>query len=238
MKRALRWALAALAVPLAIVALFLATAWIGSSISRNAGWTEPSPDTPDSVEIMVATNGVHTELVLPIVTPQRDWRATFPSAGRPRADGRIPTHIAVGWGEREVFLNVPTWGDLRLATVWRIATSGGEGLVRIGHYVHPAPSAYYRPLRLRPEEYERLARRVEAVLPPLPPGKTRRTYRGFMPEDVNYDAAGKYTLANTCNQWTADTLAAAGVEMGAWTPLAGGVMKWIDEPQRLDNTVR
>jgi len=27
----------------------------------------------------------------------------------------------------------------------------------------------------------------------------------------------------------ADALAAAGVEMGQWTPLAGGVMKWIPQ---------
>lgn len=226
MTRWQRWLLGALALPFAVIAAALLAGWIGSAIPRNSGWTEPE----DGIEIMVATNGIHTELVLPVVSEVKDWRKTFPSAALPRHDGQFPTHIAIGWGEKEVFLNTPTWGDLELSTAFRIATTGGDGLMRIGHYVRPAPDEWYRPLRLRPDEYRRLVARVESALPPLAPGETRRTYEGFMPGDVNYDAAGEYTLANTCNQWTADTLAYAGVEIGWWTPFAGGVMKWIAEP--------
>ncbi|GMM94198.1 DUF2459 domain-containing protein [Qipengyuania sp. MTN3-11] len=209
-----RWGLGFVAAPFALVALALLAGWIGSAIPRNADWTEPD----DGIEIMVATNGIHTELILPIVSPVKDWRETFPTAAQPRRDGQVPTHVAIGWGEKEVFLETPTWSDLKLATALRIATTGGEGLMRVGHYVRPAPDENHRPLRLRPAEYRRLVARVERTLPPLPPGATRRTYAGFMPEDANYDAAGKYTLANTCNQWTADTLAEAGSRSGCGRP--------------------
>ena len=100
----------------------------------------------------------------------------------------------------------------------------------MGHYVRPAPSEYHRPLTLRPAEYARLVERVEAALPPLAPGETRVTYESFEEGARNYDATGRYTLANTCNQWVGDTLAHAGIAMGRWTPLAGGVMKWVPEP--------
>ncbi|WP_279349899.1 DUF2459 domain-containing protein [Erythrobacter litoralis] len=224
--RILLWLVAGL---LSLVTAFLLAAWIGSSIPRNSDWTEPA----DGIPIMVASNGVHTELVLPVVTPVKDWRTTFPSAGQPRPrDGWMPTHIAIGWGEREVFLNTPTWGDLKLSTAIRIATRGGEGLVRVGHYVNPQPSEYYRTIRLRPAEYARLVDRVETLLPPQPSGMPRRSRTGFDPTTLNYDATGRYTLANTCNQWTNDTLAYAGVRIGVWTPLAGGVMKWIPQPER------
>ncbi len=219
--RALAWILAGVA---ALVAAFLLAAWIGSAIPRNPGWQEPATGIP----IMIESNGVHTGLVLPIVTDIKDWRTTFPSAGAPRVeDGWMPTHIAIGWGEKEVFLNTPTWSDLKLSTALRIATRGGEGLVRVSHYVNPQPSPYHRRILLRPEEYARLTRRVEAMLPPLPPGARRRSYTGFDPTAHNYDASGRYTLTNTCNQWTSDTLAHAGVRIGAWTPFAGGVMKWF-----------
>ena len=46
------------------VVLFALAAWIGSSIPRNSDWREP----PEGVEIMVEPNGVHTALVLPLVT--------------------------------------------------------------------------------------------------------------------------------------------------------------------------
>lgn len=221
-----RWLTTLVALPPAALALFLLAAWIGSSLPRNADWTPPAA----GITIMVETNGIHTGIVMPVNTPVKDWRETFPSAGRPRADGQMPTHVAIGWGEKEVFLNTPTWADLEARTALRIALQGGDGLMRVGHYVHPAPSEYHRPLRLRPAEYARLVERIEAALPPLAPGETRRTYRSFEQGARNYDALGRYTLANTCNQWVGDTLAHAGIAMGRWTPLAGGVMKWVPKP--------
>ncbi len=223
MTRWRRWLAGLAALPVAIVVLFLLSAWIGSSIPRNSGWTEPR----DGITIMVETNGVHTGIVMPVVSPVKDWRETFPSAGETRADGRMPTHVAIGWGEKEVFLNTPTWGDLKASTALRIVLRGGEGLMRVGHYVRPAPSEFHRPVTLRPEEYARLVGRIEAALPPLEPGATRTTYQSFEQGARNYDALGRYTLANTCNQWVGDVLAHAGIEMGLWTPLAGGVMRWI-----------
>ena len=220
-------ALAALLLaPFAALALYLFAAWIGSSIPRNSGWTEAAASEP-GVDIMVETNGIHTGIVMPIVTAHKDWRTTFPSAARPRPDGRMPTHVAVGWGEKEVFLNTPTWGDMKAKTALRIVFGGGEGLMRVGHYIRPAPSNSHRTLRLRPAEYRRLVARIEATLPPLAAGEARVSHRSFEEGAANYDALGRYTLANTCNQWVGDTLAHAGVRMGRWTPLAGGVMKWV-----------
>lgn len=216
--RAARW----LAIGLgAAVMLILATSWIGSSIPRNGDWVEPA----DGIEIMVGTNGVHTELVLPLVTPQKDWRDTFPASHVPAS--REPyTHVAVSWGEREVFLNTPTWAELRPSTALR-AMTGGDALLHVSHYVRPAPGPDNRPLRLTAAQYARLIARIEAAVPA--PGNRPR-YRGYFDNDVFYDAPGRYSWRQTCNQWTSDTLAAAGVRTGWWTPMAGGVMKWVQSP--------
>ncbi|MCP9223017.1 DUF2459 domain-containing protein [Erythrobacter sp. LQ02-29] len=210
----------------AAILLFLLAAWIGSSIPRNRAWVEPE----DGVTIMVESNGFHTGIVLPVVTAQKDWRADFPFLRDPLPGGDLPTHIDVGWGEREVFLNVPSWSDLKAQTVLRIVTEGGPGLLRVVPFARPAPGEDWRPLRLRPAEYARLVRRIEAALPPVAPGAGRVAYTSYQANARNFDATGRYTLGNTCNQWVGDTLAAAGVEMGRWTPFAGGVMKWITRP--------
>jgi uncharacterized protein (TIGR02117 family) len=193
-------------------------AWAGSAVPRNSGWTEPE----QGVEIMVESNGVHTALVLPLVTAEKDWRVAFPPSVLPEAD-RPYTHISVGWGEREVFLNTPTWADLSPITVLRIIGAGGDGLLHLAYYVHPAPDGDMRPLRITREQYARLAASIEK----LAPGPMVSRYRGYDANDVFYDAPGRYTAANTCNQWTSDMLAAAGVRTGWWTPFAGGVMKWV-----------
>jgi uncharacterized protein (TIGR02117 family) len=213
---------AVLAGILLIVALFALAGWIGSAIPRNADWQERD----GGVEIMVETNGVHTALILPLVTPQKDWRGDFPAADIAAPD-RPYTHLSISWGEREVFLNTPTWWDLSPITVARIVGIGGDGLLHVAHYVRPPPSEDTRPLRLSSAEYARLITAIERVTPPHP----RIWHAGYGRQDVFYDAPGRYTVANTCNQWTSNVLAEAGVRTGWWTPFAGGVMKWVPEPQ-------
>jgi uncharacterized protein (TIGR02117 family) len=204
-----------------VVLLFALAGWIGSSIPRNGDWREPQR----GIEIMVGTNGVHTELVMPLVTAEKDWRGDFPAADLAQSR-RDYTHVAVSWGEREVFLNTPTWWDLSPMTVLRIAGVGGEGLLHVAHYVRPAPSDDLRPLTLTPAQYLRLVAAIEGSLP----RGERVRHDGYGPQDVFYDAPGKYTVTNTCNQWTSDMLARAGVRTGWWTPFAGGVMKWVPSP--------
>ncbi|MBX9898624.1 MAG: DUF2459 domain-containing protein [Qipengyuania sp.] len=217
--RALAWLAGGL---VAAIVLVLLAGWLGSAVPRNAEWIEPPADEPGVVEIMVGTNGVHTEIVMPLVTPAKDWRAIFPAADVP-ASGRPYTHVAVSWGEREVFLDTPTWSELRPATALK-AMIGGDALLHVAHYVRPAPGPDNRPLRLSAAQYARLVQRIEAA---VPPADRRARYRGYADWDVFYDAPGRYRWNNTCNQWTSDTLAAAGVRTGWWTPFAGGVMKWL-----------
>src|SRR5690606_31480992 len=143
LKRAGRiagWAIAAL---VALAAFYALAGWIGSAIPRNADWSEPA----DGVEIMVESNGVHTGIVMPLVTPQKDWRAEFPASHLP-APGRPYTHVSLSWGERTLFLNPPTWADLSALTAHRLSFLGGDGLLHVQPYVRAAPSSDMRPLVL------------------------------------------------------------------------------------------
>lgn len=222
--RAAGWVAAFLAV---CAVLFALTAWIGSAIPRNGDWSEADPAQERTIAVLIGTNGVHTEIAMPLVTPEMDWRPIFP-ASDVEARSRPYTHVAVGWGEREFFLETPTWADLNPLTA-TAALIGGEGIVHAAHYVRPAPSSDYRPLYLRPAEYRALAMEIMAQLDP--PG-AREVLDGYERHDVFYSARGVYHLGNTCNQWTSDRLAAAGVRIGRWTPFSGGVMKWIDHREQ------
>lgn len=221
LSRILRLGGKAVAWLMLLIGLFMLTAWIGSAIPRNSNWSEPE----NGVQIMIETNGIHTGIVMPLVTPQKDWRSDFPAEDllAPIADY---THISVSWGEREVFLNTPTWQDIKISTAIGAAT-GGDGLLHIAHYVRPAPSKNHRALTISEAEYAVLITEIEKQ---ILPAKQRETYPGYSRYDVFYDAPGTYYIGNTCNQWTSDTLAAAGIKTGWWTPFAGGVMKWVAEP--------
>lgn len=216
--RIVAWMLAAL---LAFLLLYALSAWIGSSIPRNGDWQESA----DGVEILVDDNGVHTAILMPLVTPQKDWSTEFPVSDI-RGSNRPYTHIAVSWGEKNVFLNTPTWSDLSASTVLNIVAGGGEGLLHVAHYVRPAPAPELRPLRISHADYARLVREIEKSIIAR---DTRKSYPGYGKYDVFYDAPGRYTLFRTCNQWTSNQFAAAGIRTGWWTPFPGGVMKWIPQ---------
>ena len=203
------------------VALYLLAAWIGSSIPRNGEWHEA---TSGGVMIGLETNGVHTALVMPLVTPAKDWRSEFPLSDV-RLSDRPYTHVSISWGEREVFLDTPTWWDLSPLLVLKILTRGGEGLEHVAFYVRPAASDTMRPIRLTDAQYARLVASIEAH---LPHDRPMVKHAGYGASDVFYDAPGRYTAVNTCNQWTGNRLADAGVKIGRWTPLQAGVMKWAE----------
>ncbi|MGB3752913.1 MAG: DUF2459 domain-containing protein [Parerythrobacter sp.] len=200
------------------IGIFMAVAWIGSAVPRNSEWEAPD----DGVTIMVETNGIHTGIVMPLVTPHHDWRNRFPASDLAAPDAPY-THVSVSWGERTVFLETPTWGDLKLASALRAAI-GSEGLLHVAHYIRPAPGKYHRELVLRPGEYVQLVAEIEQQ---IAASEDQVLYPGYAEYDVFYTARGTYHIGNSCNQWTSDRLAAAGVETGWWTPFPGGVMKWV-----------
>ncbi|QUL38541.1 DUF2459 domain-containing protein [Erythrobacter sp. JK5] len=221
MRTAVRWAATAL---LSAILGFALAAWIGSSIPRNGDWQEPAVDAEGTVTILIGTNAIHTEIIMPIVTDAVDWRAYFPVEDIANP-GRDYTHVGVSWGERGFFLETPTWADFN-PVIAIGALGGGDGLIHAAYYVRPAPAEGFRELRIRPAEYRELARLIAGDIVP-PPG--RKTYPGYDRHDVFYDARGTYHIGKTCNQWTSDRLAAAGIRTGWWTPMPGGVMKWVPD---------
>jgi uncharacterized protein (TIGR02117 family) len=192
--------------------LYLAGGAIGGAIPRNIGWEQPE----SGVTIYVASNGWHTGLVLPTRAGGVDWSSLVrPEHIRdPRYAGRW---LWFGWGERDFYLNTPTWGDVRPRTVLRAAVGSGNTLVHVDHLLLPYEDA--RPIRLTQAQYHRLAARLRASF------ASGRPIPGYDVADVFYPAQGRYDLFRTCNWWTAELLAEAGVRVGVWTPFSATVMQ-------------
>ncbi|MEH3035925.1 MAG: TIGR02117 family protein [Sphingomonas adhaesiva] len=205
-----------LAVALAVLGYAIAGA-IGGLVPRNPDWRAPA----DGVTIWVEDNGIHTGLVLPVRAAGIDWRGDFPA--RDLRDPRYADHghVAVGWGERGFYLGTPTWWDVRPSTILRAALGSDDTLLHVEHIARPVAGPQVRAVTLRREEYRRLAAVVR--------GSRRRgaAVPGYAGYDVFYPASGRYDAVRTCNAWTGDALAAAGVRVGAWTPFPSTVMRWF-----------
>lgn len=220
-KRILIWVAATiLAIPLTY---FLAALLLGA-VPANAGWRQPE----EGVTIFVRTNGVHTWIMVPTVTPEMDWRPFAPAEHL--ADPRYAAnHVAFGYGNREFYLNTSTWGDLTLGTALGAAVGNGTTLMHVEHVHDPAPDEHQRPLQISRDQYRRLARFIRAGFRLDAEGRTIPLRgRGYAGWDMFYEANGRYNLFLTCNEWTGRALRAAGIRMGLWTPLEQSIMWRLD----------
>ena len=220
-RRALLIAAKALALIVGLPLLFLLGGLVGSVIPANAGWEEAR----HGVTILVRTNGVHTWLMLPKSAQGVDWRplADPRHLKDPRYGGG--NYLAFGFGNRDFYLNTPTWSDLTLSTTLAAAFGRGPALMHVEHDHDPQPNEYQRAIVLRPHEYRRLAAFIRRSFASDATGRPIPVLgRGYGPADTFYEGRGRYNMARTCNEWTGEALREAGVRTGIWTPFADSIM--------------
>ena len=133
---------------LAVPALYLVAALIGSLIPVNREWHEPAEGTT----IYIADNGIHADIVMPVNAQGLDWAPFVPRSDFAAADPN-DRWVAFGSGEQRVYLETPTWWDITPRTIWS-ALAGGKRVMHV-EYV-PSPAYAVREIRLRPEEYRRV----------------------------------------------------------------------------------
>lgn len=208
------------ALLLALVLLiggYVLAAIAGSAIPVNNAWRQAE----SGVRIYVIDNGVHTDLVLPVAAEGVDWRDLVRPEDLANPAQAAQSHLAFGWGDRDFYLNTPSWSQMSPARTLGALVGAGRTVLHVAHLPEPRVGRDVRAVTLRPEEYRRLADYVRASFAGGP------SVRGYAGHDAFYEAKGGYSAINTCNQWTGRALRTAGVRMGAWTPFTFGVMRWL-----------
>jgi uncharacterized protein (TIGR02117 family) len=205
-----RWAWFLLALlPIAgwpIMALLL------GAISLNDPPADPGPD---GIEITLTSNGWHVDLVLPMQAGGVDWSTDFPAA-----DTAIPfasTYIAIGWGDRDFYLETPRLRDLKFKTAVNALLGRGPTVLHVAHL--PGMPEGHR-MKIDPATYQALAERLRGSVQRDGAGRTIPIKgRGFSNTDAFYEAKGHYSPITTCNEWLAAHLRAVGLPAGLWSPL-------------------
>jgi len=211
-----KWVGRLLTAALAVPALYLVAALIGSLIPVNRNWTEAGQGTT----VYIADNGIHADVVMPVQAEGLDWKPVVPRGDMAAAE---PTArwIAFGSGEQRVYLETPTWWDITPRTIWS-ALSGGKRVMHVEYVASPDYAA--RQIRLRPEEYRRLWAAIRADFALDPKGRPQRIdHPGYGPADAFYRAVGKESAFRTCNSWVARWLRLAGVKTSLWPPFVNGL---------------
>jgi uncharacterized protein (TIGR02117 family) len=200
--------------PFVLLVLYLLATLIAGLIPVNVGGSE----SPTGVPVAVQSNGVHTDLVLPINTLDIDWRRRLPIEVLKATPGELD-FLAFGWGDREFYLSTPTWADLRASTAFKALTGLDSSVLHVEAVPRTDGDPQARHLRLSPDQYHRLVKLIEASFRRGPAGNVLLIPgASYGDHDAFFEARGHYSLFVTCNEWARRALAGAGVRAPLWAP--------------------
>jgi uncharacterized protein (TIGR02117 family) len=169
----------------------------------------------DGIAIYACDNGVHTDLTVPVAAAGIDWRVLFT---QDVFTGPVESfdYIGIGWGSRDFYLNTPTWADLDIATAIT-SVLWDETVLHVEY--RPQPVAGEKCGRWLVDEaaYLRIAAFIRDHLR-VSQGHPVQAGPAYGDRDTFYVANGRYTIIETCNQWSGRALRLGGAPVAPWTP--------------------
>lgn len=220
MYKSIKWSIRIVGVFFALILSYLLFAIVLSLITINSGYEYAGHD---SVEIMIQTNGVHTDLVLPFRNDLMDW-GSFVDPGVTSSGISTANYISFGWGDREFYLQTQTWDDLSAQTALRALFLAGDTAIHVHYYFRIVDSDANRRIIMSGNDYLKLVNYIvssfrldEDGAPILIDGFSYSSHDAF------YEAQGTFTLFRTCNTWVNSGLKTAGLPASFWTPFDKGI---------------
>ena len=202
-----------------IIVLYLAAALILSRIPV----AKTDPAAPADVIVYLHTNGVHTDIVLPVKSPQLDWSQTLLYANLPSQDSTL-RYIGFGWGDKGFYLDTPTWADLKFSTAFVAAFWLGSAAMHTTYFRSMTPGPQTVELHLSHAEYTRLIAYIQQSFTLDAAGGVQHiSGHSYGRDDAFYEAHRVYSFLYTCNTWTNNALKASGQKACLWTPSDKGI---------------
>ena len=129
-------------------------------------------------------------------------------------------YLAFGWGDKETYLNTPTWNDIKISTSLKALFINTPSLMHVSFYKRIDRFINIKKIELSKEQKTEL----EISILNSFDLENNNSYKGYGREDIFYSSVYKYNLFNTCNTWTGDQLREANVSMSYWTPLSSNII--------------
>jgi len=176
------------------------------------------------IDIYIMTNGIHTDIVMPVKTDIFDWNEIFRLSNTVSKDS-TQNFIGIGWGSRDFYMNVPEWSDITFKLALTSTVGIGSSALHVTYYKSIFENKDCVNINITHDEYKRLIDYILASVKTDRIGKSMvvNTNTRYGLTDNFYEANGRYSLLNTCNTWANDALKACGQKAAIWTPFQEGV---------------
>jgi uncharacterized protein (TIGR02117 family) len=201
------------------IGLYLLSAYVLGKIS-----VEKEPTTSQDVTMYILTNGVHTDLVMPLRNEQMDWSQEVKFDNTSSKD-TLAQYLAVGWGDKGFYLQTPTWADLKFSVAFKAATGLSTSAIHATFYKTMQVGNDCIELKISKEQYTRLVKYVKNSFTKDAQGHFMniKTNANYSKNDAFYEAGGSYSMAHTCNTWANNGLKCCGQKAAYWTPFDSGI---------------
>ncbi len=201
-----------------LIATYLILSLILSKISVN------NISQNDEIELYVMSNGVHTDIVMPVKNEIIDWSQKFEFKNTLSKDSNFK-YLAVGWGDRGFYLETPEWKDLKFSTAFKAAFGLGKTALHCTYYKTISINKNCKKLTLNKQNYQKLVNYIlNTAQSEKDVVKQIKTNAVYSQSDSFYEAKGSYSMFKTCNTWTNQALKECGTKCSLWTPFDFGVM--------------
>lgn len=177
----------------------------------------------DYITGYILTNGMHTDIIVPVKTDVIDWSTEIPFTD---TKAKIPMeYIAFGWGDKGFYLDTPEWKDLKFSTAFKAAFWLGDSAMHTTFYNQMEENKDCKKLYFSKEEYQNLVTYLKSSFEYDQNGKVQLipTDMVYGDNDSFYEAKGTYNILFTCNTWAADALKASNKTSPLWTATQQGI---------------
>ncbi len=183
-------------------------------------------DDAKTIELYILTNGVHTDLVVPVKSKYIDWSSKLPFENT-KGQKTDFDYISFGWGDKGFYLDTPTWAELKFSTAFKAAFWLSDSAMHCTYYKQMKVGDDCKKMMLTEKQYQHLIQFIDSKFDKDASGKyiLIKTDAVYGNDDAFYDAKGSYNFTYTCNTWANNGLKAAGQKAALWTPTDFGIFQ-------------
>jgi len=220
-KRIIKWIRNAIFTFLGLILLYIFIALQLTIFPANEDYEPPT----SGIAIYIVSNNVHTDFVLPVYTPQKDWEKDFPFTDFSYVDSACK-YISFGWGDKEFYLNTPTWSDFKLDIAIKALFFSSASLMHITYLKNnPIESDLSKKILITKEQYRILINYLDHSFIKDKNGEYVLIKVPFRGSNENYYESGEnYNFINTCNNWTNQGIKLMGIKTATWAPFDRSIL--------------
>jgi len=198
-----------LAIFFAIIILYISTAFL--LVFFPIG---PMSTLEKEEKIYILYDNVHSDIVFNLENISDEWIKNLPIV-RNRTKG----YIAFGWGDKETYLNTPTWDKMKISTSLKALFINTPSLMHITYYHDINYFIDVKSISISKNQTNIIKKSILKSF-----DFKEDFYHGYGYSDLFYTSQYKYNFIYTCNTWTGNILRDANISVSYWTPFSKNII--------------